>query len=158
MDALIVFAAKYLYLFCIALFFFALWKLEAKKRLDFILLSIFSFPLSLLVGKILNHVIQDPRPFVAEHSKPLIEHAPDNGFPSDHTLLAMTIAAVVFPYNKKLGVLLFVLAALTGISRVLAKVHHPLDILGSTLIAIAVTAIVFLLLRFARWERKTGLE
>lgn len=153
MDALVVFCAKYLYLVCIALYFFALWQTEAKRRLDFIVLSVFSFPLSLLVGKLLNHVIQDPRPFVVEHVTPLVAHAPDNGFPSDHTLLTMTIAAVVFAYNKKLGSILFILAALVGLSRVMAKIHHPLDIIGSTLIALVTTTVVILLLNFIRRER-----
>jgi undecaprenyl-diphosphatase len=158
MDALIIFCAKYLYLFCIILFFFVLWRLEAKKRLSFVLLSLFSFPIALVVGKILNHFIQDPRPFVVEHVKPLIEHAPDNGFPSDHTLLTMTIAAVVFAYNKKLGVVLFVLALFVGGSRVLAKIHHPLDIAGSTLIAIVATWVIYLLLRLVQTKRTTPQE
>lgn len=153
MDALIVFCAKYLYLICIALFFVALWKLDAKKRIDAILLSVFSFPFALLVGKILNHLIQDPRPFVVEHVTPLVAHAPDNGFPSDHTLLTMTIAAIIFAYNKKFGSILFILALLVGVSRVLAKIHHPLDIIGSTLIAIVTTAIVYFILTAFRHKK-----
>lgn len=96
-----------------------------------------------LIAKISALFINDPRPFVARHIQPLIPHVADNGFPSDHTLLTMTIASIIYAYNKKLGVALFVIAGLIGITRVLANIHHPLDIIGATVIAIGATTIVF---------------
>ncbi len=78
---------------------------------------------------------------MVEHVQPLITHAADNGFPSDHTLLTMTIASILFLYNKRLGIVLAILAVIVGYSRVLAKVHHPVDIFGSIVIAIIATYI-----------------
>jgi undecaprenyl-diphosphatase len=59
----------------------------------------------------------------------------DNGFPSDHTLLATAIAFAIFHFNKKLGLFLFLLAVLVGVARILAGVHHAADIAGSLIIA-----------------------
>jgi len=101
-----------------------------------IVLSLVAFPLALAVAKVLNLFIKNPRPFVVEHMKPLIDHAADNGFPSDHTLLTMTIAAIVFVYHRKLGIALAFCALVVGWARVMAKVHHPIDIVGSIIIAI----------------------
>jgi undecaprenyl-diphosphatase len=111
-------------------------KLPKKK---IVITSILSLPLSLVIAKIASHFIYNPRPFVVLNSLPLISHAADNGFPSDHTLICAAVASIVFLYNKKLGIFLFVLTAFVGLSRILALVHHPIDILGSILIAISVT-------------------
>ncbi len=101
-----------------------------------------TFPLILLVSRIAGYYIYDPRPFVVKHIHPLIAHVADNGFPSDHALLTMAIASIIFTFNKKLGIVLFSIASIVGIARVLANIHHPIDIVGSATIAIVVTVIV----------------
>lgn len=145
-NALIIVMAKYLYLmgvFIAVAFFF---KTDNPTKKKVLLLALISFPLSLIIARISALFIKDTRPFVIEHVKPLIAHVADNGFPSDHTLLTMAIASVVFAYNKKVGIVLFVVAFLVGTSRILALVHHPLDIIGSTVIATGVTALVYFLI------------
>ncbi|OGY08860.1 MAG: hypothetical protein A3D24_03350 [Candidatus Blackburnbacteria bacterium RIFCSPHIGHO2_02_FULL_39_13] len=113
--------------------------LKKNLKIKFLALSALSLSLSLSLAKLLNKIIVDPRPFVVNHIQPLIPHAPDNGFPSDHTLLVATIASIVFVFNKKLGIVIMVLAVIVGYSRVLAQIHHPLDIAGSVLIAVVAT-------------------
>lgn len=102
--------------------------------------------MALVVGKILNHDIQDPRPFVVKHITPLVAHAADNGFPSDHTLLTMTIASIVFVYNKKLGIILGAISLCVGLARVFAQIHHLEDIIGSIIIAIGSTYVAYIVL------------
>lgn len=141
-NFLIVFTAQYGFLVSIIVFLlFALnlWLKQRETFFHFFLISLVSFPFSLITAKILSHFIYDPRPFVLEHIKPLIAHAADNGFPSDHTLLTMTIAAIVFIYHRKLGLLLAIIALCIGTTRVLARFHHAQDILGSTIIAFIAT-------------------
>lgn len=149
MNILIVFVAKYVFLisiFIFLLFSLYLWFYQRKIFLSFFTLSIISFPLAYVTAKIFSHFIYDPRPFVSEHVKPLISHVADNGFPSDHMLLTMTIATIVFVYNKKLGILLAIIAIGVGTARVFANVHHIEDIVGSAVIAIATTYITLLML------------
>lgn len=67
---------------------------------------------------------------------PLFPHSIDNGFPSEHVLLAIIVAGVVFAYNRKLGVILAILGLVVGSARVLANVHHPIDIIGGVTIAL----------------------
>ena len=146
MNELIILTAKYVFLISVSVYVIygiILWKKNKKKLKQYLFLSVISFPLTLVIAKLSGLVIHDPRPFVVEHVKPLIAHAADNGFPSDHTLLTMAIASIVFVYNKKLGIVLFTIASLIGTARVLAQIHHPLDIIGATVIAIGTTTIVF---------------
>lgn len=147
MDIFIIFAAKYLYLLVILLaIIFWLFAAKTQKR-NLLKLSLISFPISYLVSKILGLFIYDNRPFVIENVKPLISHAANNGFPSDHTLLTLTIASVLYHYNRKLSVFLFLMGLVVGFARVIAKIHYPLDILGSFVIAISATYIAGLILK-----------
>lgn len=136
MDGVIIFIAKYFYLIVILLAIAGALLLTKREKYDLLKLSVLAFPLSFLTAKILSKFIYDPRPFVLLHVHPLISHAADNGFPSDHTLLTATIAAVIFLHNRNLGILLFSLAIAIGEARVLALVHHQIDILGALLIGI----------------------
>lgn len=139
MDQIIIFAAKYLFVIAplaMATCFFAL---SRHEKIKFIIFSFLSLSLSLSLAKLLNRFIFTPRPFVVEHTTPLVPHTPDNGFPSDHTLLVATIALIIFVYNRKLGTVIGILAVIIGVARILAKVHSPIDVLGSILIAVIVT-------------------
>lgn len=51
-------------------------------------------------------------------------------FPSEHTSIFFALAFSTFFLNKKIGVLMYVLAVLIGLSRVVKGVHYPMDILG----------------------------
>ncbi len=136
MDFLIIFAAKYLYLVIVAVTVVALLiDKKAFARRSILKLALISLPFAFVIAKILSLFIYTSRPFVLENVKPLIDHAANNGFPSDHTLLAMTVSAVILIYNRKLGIVLIALSVVVGAARVLAKVHSPLDVIGSTIIA-----------------------
>lgn len=147
MDTLIIFIAKDLFL--LAVIIAGIYFLRENRRVQkqMLLLAVLAFPISYLVAKIGSHLYYDPRPFVVTHIAPLIPHAADNGFPSDHALLLATLAAFLTVFNKKAGAVLWVIALLVGAARVLAGVHHPIDIIGSFIIGIAVTYLAWLGIR-----------
>lgn len=88
------------------------------------------------LGLIGNYLYYDPRPFVVGHFTPLIAHVADNGFPSDHTLLAACLAALGTYWNRWLGSLLWIIAIVIAVARVYVGLHHPIDVLGSIGIAL----------------------
>lgn len=142
---LVIFSAKYLFLVSIilALIIFAI----TPRKKDLLKLSVLTLPLSFILAKLASLIFYNPRPFVVENIQPLIPHGADNGFPSDHTLLAMTIAVVLLQFHKKLGLVLLVVGLIVGVSRVMVRVHHPIDILASTATAFAVTYLTADILR-----------
>ncbi|MCB9815813.1 phosphatase PAP2 family protein [Candidatus Nomurabacteria bacterium] len=101
-----------------------------------IITSVIALPLILIITQITSHFYYDPRPFVVGNFTPLVPHDPDNGFPSDHTLLTMYVAALVYPHTKKIAYLLLVLAIMVGLSRVYVGIHHLTDVVGSTVIVL----------------------
>lgn len=93
----------------------------------------------------------DPRPFAVEHFHPLIPHAADNGFPSDHALLAAFLVVCVVLVRLWVAVpVVAALGVLVDWARVGAGIHHPVDVIGSAVfvavgavIAVIVTPFVF---------------
>ena len=144
MDVIIIFIAKYFILIPIIAAIFVAWRLKNRKDiLKFILVVLVGGILSLILAKFASMLWYNPRPFVVGHFSPLIPHAADNGFPSDHVLLASFLGWTILRYSKKIGIGVLVAAAIIGISRVMAGVHHPADIIGSFVVSgVAVGLIV----------------
>jgi undecaprenyl-diphosphatase len=149
-NTLIIVSAKYLIALPVivlaAYFIFA--NRAQKYRLTW--MAVIAMTLAYALARIASDLYNDPRPFVVGHFTPLVAHAADNGFPSDHTLLAATIAALVFYFNKTTGAVLFIVALLIGFSRVAAGIHHPVDVAGSAVIGIVAVIVAHYLVKGLR--------
>ncbi len=139
--------AKYFYLVIVLLGVIFVATKFIQKEKGVAMFSIITLPLILIIAKISGIIYYDPRPFVVRHFIPLVAHAADNGFPSDHALLSFAIASVIFVYNKKIGLILFLAGFLVGISRIYVGIHSIIDIMGSFVISVAVTYLVYLVLK-----------
>ncbi len=132
-----IFCAEYL-IFIMALLIIA-WTIFNKNNrradevviLEILLASFSSYLIKILV----NLIYFRPRPFMAHDVNLLIGKLVDGSFPSAHTFLSFAMAFVIYFYNKKLGVILLILAALVSISRIYVGVHYPLDVLGGIILA-----------------------
>lgn len=102
--------------------------------------------LSVLATVIFSIVVKElfliPRPFLLDGELPKAGLANFSSLPSTHTAVAFALATTVILHKKSLGVLLFMLAALVGIGRVLANVHYPVDIILGMLIGV-LTSVIF---------------
>jgi len=140
---MIIFSAKYLIFISVIVFIWFFITQPRDKQKQIFVFTVIALPVIYAAAKLVSLGYYDPRPFVAGHFMPLIPHDPDNGFPSDHTLFTSALAAVVFFYNKKTSLILFAIALLVGATRVLAGVHHPIDVEGSIVIAVAMSLAVY---------------
>ncbi len=154
MDAVAIVIAKYFYLVVLALaaVYFFLQPGRIKKAM--VICGVIIAPLAYLIAKSAGHFYDNARPFVVGHFTPLIAHAADNGFPSDHVLLTAAVAMIVFFFNKKWSAVLFVLAALIGWARVYSGIHHVTDVVGSIAIALLAGGVYRLLAKKFGWEVK----
>lgn len=147
MDPLIIFGAKYLVVISALITLTLIGVIPHRERVRFVILLIISLPIAYVLAKIGGHIYWNDRPFVVGNFTPLVEHGVDNGFPSDHTLLASSLAAVVTLVRPKIGALLWLFAIIIGISRVLAGVHHALDVVGAMAIAVVAVYTTYTLLK-----------
>ena len=142
MNTLIIFGAKYLIVVPILVLVYYYWKnIEARKRI--LKLTLYILPASFVLAKIGSYFLYIPRPFVSDGITPLIQHVADNGFPSDHTLLASAIASLFLFINRKWAIWLWVITIIIATSRVLVGVHHTIDVVGSILISLLVAGMIY---------------
>ncbi len=147
MEPLIIFVAKYLILLSPLLTFYFWYQAEAETRKDILAHGLLSLPFTYILGLAGRYLYDNPRPFTIEGFEPLIKHAADNGFPSDHTLLLAALAALVTLFDRRWGTYLWVITVLVGLARVTAGVHHLADIISSILIALVATGLVYFVLK-----------
>ncbi len=142
-NTILIFLIKYYLLIPLITAGIYFLKQSKERRKEIFILALISFPIIYIVAQIGGYFYFDPRPFTLNGIAPLVPHVPDNGFPSDHTLLLSAIAMLFLYFNRKLGIFLWISAVLVGIARVYGGIHHPIDIIGSILISIVVTHIVY---------------
>ncbi len=141
MNELIILGAKYL-IYAVALIAVALivWDKELRVRLGILL--VLALPLGYVLARLVGHFYSHPQPFAVLGFEPLVAHTVDNSFPSDHTLAAGIFASVVYISNRRVGLGLWVLALLVGLSRMLAGLHWGIDVLASVVLAVVIVFIL----------------
>jgi len=137
------------------------WLLARRStKLPFALTGVLALGLAGALATLAGALWDDPRPFVLDHVAPLIAHAADNGFPSDHATASAAIAAAVLFFNRRIGWVLAGLTVVLGMSRVMAGVHHWPDVLvGFALGALAAWlahSVVQASVRFVAERRSDG--
>lgn len=93
--------------------------------------------ITFIVVTIVRRLINAPRPYKVYPIKPLIEkNKAGESFPSRHTLSITIIAMAGLYIWWPAGVVLWVMSVCMGISRVIAGVHFPRDVLAAAMISI----------------------
>lgn len=146
-DALFKFSAEYLQYVFIAFFFLFLFifGFSRQDKIKLYLTAFISAALSrLIITELIRFFYYRPRPFIVYELNQLIAKDGSIGsFPSGHSAFFFALAMAVYFYNKKWGLLFLSGAVLLNVSRVIAGVHYPSDILGGALIGIASAYSVF---------------
>jgi len=151
-DSLIRLVADYA-LYAVALGAGVSWLLTSRRnKVPYAAAAVIALVLVAIAVKGVGALWVDPRPFVVDHTTPLIAHNADNGFPSDHTALATAIAAVVFAWHRRTGAALLALAVLLGVARVVTQVHHVPDIVTGVALGLVAAALGTLAARRIPWQ------
>lgn len=144
---MIIFGAKYLFVAVILIVAYVWLRQSKRRKLEMALAVILAGTIAFVASRIAGKLYYDPRPFLTHNVKPLVPYSGDNGFPSDHSLLSMTLAAAAYFYSRKWSLAAGAIAVIVGVSRVLAHVHSPVDILGAWAISIVAAAVAYGLLK-----------
>jgi len=153
----------------VALTFLYPWRTHRLERRIGAVMATAAGGVALLIVQPIANAVDRTRPFVAHpHSELLISHGRDPGFPSDHATGAFAMAMALWLYDRTIGAICFVLAAIVAFSRVYVGVHYPGDVVGGALIGIGVALVFYftplraVIVRIATacsalWERILGL-
>lgn len=130
--------------FCAAVLVYGLvvvWLLLAWRRRDSLTFATVARVGGVMVGAILlariaGSFIDDPRPYVVDHTVPLMPVSADNGFPSDHTLLVAALTATLWWFNPRWIAAFAVGTVLVALGRLGVGAHHTIDVFGSMVIVL----------------------
>jgi membrane-associated phospholipid phosphatase len=153
-NTVIEWIAQYL-LWAMAAGFAAVWALREDRsgRIALGLSAAIGLVFALALMYAAKSVHHDPRPFVQNPSiRPLFGHSADDGFPSDHSVAAGLLTALIAFRHRALGLIFGLCAVLIAWARVAAHVHHLQDVaaglaLGVLAGAAAIGATQFLVRR-----------
>jgi len=140
MTSLIIFGAKYLVFFVVLGAVALLVQLPREHQKLYIKRAVSAGILAFVFTKLAGALYFDPRPFT-HGATALIPHAPDNGFPSDHTVLSFLAALLALTVSKRVGGILLLSSGIVALCRVLSGIHTPLDVIAATFISCVSVAI-----------------
>lgn len=109
------------------------------------LMILYSIGFAFLIYVILNLGLPiRPRPETVSAIRPLIDHLPDNSFPSGHAIFAGASILGGFFYTRRwIAWTLFVTGMFMLLSRVLAGIHYPGDIFVGLIIGLLGAYVVY---------------
>lgn len=145
-DFFIIFLADYFQYFLIIAFISLLFFSSHSRRQKIkIILTVF---ISIIIARfgvvsLIRFFYHRTRPFIDHSVNQLISNN-NFSFPSGHAALFFAMAMTIYFYNKKWGLWFFVASILMGLSRIIAGVHYPSDIIGGAVIGILTSYILFL--------------
>ncbi|WP_188456761.1 undecaprenyl-diphosphatase [Virgibacillus oceani] len=143
LNPVFVFIAEYMVYF-LALGVVIYWFTRSNQNRMMVICGAITFILAEIVGKIAGKIHSNNQPFaeLANVNK-LIDHAVDNSFPSDHTMLFFAFCATFLLFKKRLGLFWITLAFIVALSRVWVGVHFPADVIVGAIISIISAVIVY---------------
>lgn len=123
----------------------ALLRTPKKHRYQVVCRAIMAGLTALLFAKLLS-LIYEPatdRPHELLGVVPGASYLANPGFPSDHALFVVTVAATVWFETRRMVIsaVLVGLAIVVCVGRVLAFVHTPLDVIAGAVIAVAASSL-----------------
>ena len=150
MDSIIAWVANYL-LWIMVVGLAGFWLFAERDRhgkLRLALAAVAGLAVALALLYLAGKIHSDPRPFVQNPNlKPLIKHAADDGFPSDHSVAAGLLAGLITWRRPWYGLGFWVAAALIAAARVAAHVHHVQDVVAGLLIGAIAASIAMVAAR-----------
>lgn len=147
-NILVFFASYFAYILILIFLYWLVFYVNREKLQIFFVITASALIAKFGITELIRFFYHRSRPFIDLPSvNQLIIHENSGSFPSGHAAFFFAISMAIYMYNKRLGALFFIFALFMTISRVIAGVHYPSDIIGGALVGIFVAQIVFRLIK-----------
>ncbi|WP_019419933.1 undecaprenyl-diphosphatase [Paenibacillus sp. OSY-SE] len=143
LNPVAVFVAEYM-LYFLVLGMLVYWFTRTGKNRMMVIQAGLAFVLAEILGKMAGQLYTHHQPFAElPHVNKLIEHAIDNSFPSDHTILFFSICVSFWLVRKKEGWLWLGIACCVAVSRIWVGVHYPVDVAAGAMLGIVSALFIY---------------
>jgi undecaprenyl-diphosphatase len=147
-DLIVIFLASF-FIYFLFIGLIILWFIDGKIKKEQVIHALFACLFAWVVAALIKHFFPTLRPFMINGREVDVLIRPtDSAFPSEHTVIAFALSVTVFMHDKRVGWWFLLSALVIGVSRVVANVHYPIDIVGGaflgTLVAVVVEKLHFL--------------
>jgi len=147
LDIAVIFFAQFAICFfpmIMVIIYFLSGRSQKNKYQRALVLLLFSLILAEVLYLIIGLVYHRPRPFLSYPTiHPLVDvMSSTQSFPSNHTILVFVFSLAILGANQVVGIIFLCLSFLVGLSRIMAGVHYPSDILAAIIIAILSTWLI----------------
>lgn len=145
LDFIIKFFAVYL-IYLVPILFIFFWfyhksEIRQKFLLELFFISVICWQ---VIARAIGMLIDRSRPDTFAGAKEIFFHPPSYSFPSDHaTFLAVITVYLYLSGYKKMGNITLVVTLLISVSRIIAGLHWPGDILAGWILGIALAYIFY---------------
>lgn len=137
--------AEYLFYLAVIVYWFTRKQDNRRMVIQALTSACLGFVISIMIG----HLYYRDRPFVVHDVNQMISHPANASFPSDHAIGAFVIAASIYLFRRRDGLVWMVIASFVAFSRVWNGVHYPLDVVAGGAIGVLSALIVYqLVLKF----------
>ncbi len=101
--------------------------------------------LALAAGAVISHIVDRPRPFVADPGQLhlFVSHSADGSFPSDHATASFAIAVAIVLRKRSWGIVALAAATVLSVGRVAVGVHYPTDVLAGAALGAAAALVLW---------------
>lgn len=148
-DTLARFAADDLVYFAILI---VAWLFLRRPSLRPFLAAVTAAVVAVGLAALIGVVYYVPRPFIVGHFAPLIQHAADASFPSDHLAAMGSVVAVAWIAARRLALTTAAASLVVAFARVYVGVHWVTDVVAGFILGLVCGGIAWRLYAFAdRW-------
>ncbi|HCC05857.1 TPA: hypothetical protein DEP94_00610 [Candidatus Nomurabacteria bacterium] len=145
MNQIIFFCATYLiYVSVFYVVYYSFYKGDKKYLIRNLILVIGGATVAWVINHFLKNIVAHPRPDLALAL--LLPNDPYS-FPSGHASFMFALGFLMSYLNNRAGIIILILALITGIARVLSGVHYWYDIVGGIFVGAIVSYIILLLIK-----------
>ena len=85
--------------------------------------------LSAVITEIISKSVNRARPFVTDHATNFLNIARDGSMPSLHMVLMVAMSFCVIRFHRNIGVIILIMALISGVGRMAAGIHYPTDLI-----------------------------
>lgn len=120
------------------------WLSQQRTNRMMVISGVIAFGLAEILGKAAGSLHSNLQPFAElMNVNQLIEKQVNNSFPSDHTILFISITVTIWLFRRRFTFLWLIVGCLASISRIGVGVHYPADVLVGGVIAVVSAMITY---------------